>query len=89
MSLNLKSFVSKWYYISNILTQVVQSGFARDRFTICKGTVGRATHCMLFELPVNCSMPNVRILLVNTKVPRSTKKMVAGVRELLTKVTNK
>lgn len=26
-------------------------------------------------------MPSVRILLVNTKVPRSTKKMVAGVRE--------
>jgi mevalonate kinase len=34
------------------------------------------------------SMPNVRILLVNTKVPRSTKKMVAGVRELLTKYPN-
>ena len=34
-------------------------------------------------------MPRLRILLVNTKIPRSTKKMVAGVRELLTKVTNK
>ena len=32
-----------------------------------------------------CRMPQVRILLVNTKVPRSTKKMVAGVRELHTK----
>lgn len=31
-------------------------------------------------------MPQVHILLVNTKVPRSTKKMVAGVRNLHTKV---
>ena len=32
-------------------------------------------------------MPNLRILLVNTKVPRSTKKMVAGVRERYDKVS--
>ena len=38
-------------------------------------------------MTVHClyRMPQVRILLVNTKVPRSTKKMVAGVRELHTK----
>ncbi len=31
-------------------------------------------------------MPAIRILLVNTNVPRSTKKMVAGVREKRDKV---
>ena len=40
--------------------------------------------------PLHCHsirMPNLRILLVNTKVPRSTKKMVAGVRERYDKVS--
>lgn len=31
-------------------------------------------------------MPQLRILLINTKVPRSTKKMVSGVRERYDKV---
>lgn len=34
----------------------------------------------------NCSIPNIRILIINTGVPRSTKKMVAGVREKYNKV---
>ena len=46
--------------------------------------------CEVFVLTFHVlySMPQVRVLLVNTKVPRSTKKMVAGVRELHNKVNN-
>ena len=33
-----------------------------------------------------CSVPSLRILLIDTKVPRSTKRLVAGVRERYDKV---
>lgn len=40
------------------------------------------------ELSAVCRVPLLRILLTNTKVPRSTKVLVSGVKDKINKVLN-
>lgn len=77
-----------------LLVKAVPSTIVQERSVICKGIhvlchvyIAMIYTGIYWELNVClCRMPKLRILLVNTKVFRTTKKMVAGVRDLHVKV---
>lgn len=72
--------VNGWAYAAEVVIHGAPSGL--DNTTSCfGGALKYQRNTGSFErLP---HLPDVKIVLTNTKVPRSTKKLVAGVKELL------
>lgn len=73
-----QKLVNKWAFEGEKVIHGTPSGIDNS-----VSTFGGAIHFVKGDEPVQLeAMPTLRILLVNTKVPRSTMALVAGVREL-------
>lgn len=77
--------INEWAFASEVIIHGEPSGL--DNTTSCYG--GAIKMCKANDPPFVClpreSTPDMNILLTNTRVPRSTKVLVAGVKELYNK----
>lgn len=70
--------------VVTLMNDLLHFGFKTD----CKNCTMVFIELCLYDLCLTHRVPLLRILLTNTKVPRSTKVLVAGVKDKINKVLN-